>query len=372
MLQKSASVSNLDTLMSSSTLNNLCSSSLGNSYSFDYNYDAGSPIITSGNNKKETMQNLNKRLASYLEKVRYLEEENIRLEEQICEWYEKRRPVNQDWSEYEKMIANIQTEINKATVAKTEVVLQLDNAKLAADDFKVKYNNEVLLKQSTETDVNSLRKLLSDLDLSKHDLEKAVDNVNDEINYLKKNHKEEMTALRAQTGPGVNVEVDSSPGMELVKILADVRAQYENMAEKNRRDAEEWYNNKCDVLNQQLTTSTETLETYKSETVNLRRTIQTLEIELQSTQSIKISLDETLEETQNRYGLQLQQLQQAVNTLEAELGQLRMETERQSIEYAILLDTKTRLEMEINTYRQLMEEKDIGSKEKYSIHEKHK
>lgn len=52
---------------------------------------------------------------------------------------------------------------------------------------------------------------------------------------------QEVSALRSQVGGQVSVEVDSTPGVDLAKILSEMRSQYEIMAEKNRKDAEAWY-----------------------------------------------------------------------------------------------------------------------------------
>lgn len=52
---------------------------------------------------------------------------------------------------------------------------------------------------------------------------------------------QEISALKSQVGGQVSVEVDSAPGIDLGKILSDMRSQYEVMAEKNRKDAEDWF-----------------------------------------------------------------------------------------------------------------------------------
>lgn len=52
---------------------------------------------------------------------------------------------------------------------------------------------------------------------------------------------QEMRQLQSQTGGDVSVEVNAAPGQDLTKILNDLRNEYEQIIEKNRREVEQWY-----------------------------------------------------------------------------------------------------------------------------------
>uniref|UniRef100_A0A8C0YV99 Keratin 13 n=1 Tax=Canis lupus familiaris TaxID=9615 RepID=A0A8C0YV99_CANLF len=322
-------------------------------------YGGGDGGLLSGN-EKITMQNLNDRLASYLDKVHALEEANGDLEVKIRDWYQKQSPSSpeRDYSPYFKTIEELRDKILAATIDNSRVILEIDNARLAADDFRLKYENELTLRQGVEADINGLRRVLDELTLAKADLEMQIEGLNEELAYLKKNHEEEMKEFSSQLAGQVNVEMDAAPGVDLTRVLAEMREQYEAMAEKNRRDAEAWFFSKTEELNKEVASNTEMIQTSKTEITDLRRTMQGLEIELQSQLSMKAGLESTLADTECRYALQLQQIQGLISSIEAQLSELRSEMECQNQEYKMLLDIKTRLEQEIATYRSLLEGQD--------------
>lgn len=90
-----------------------------------------------GANEKATMQNLNDRLASYLDKVRKLEKENEHLENLIREWYQSRNVVSCDYSGYFATIEDLKEKVRE----KIQIRVCLSNSCLSM--FIVSVTEEV-------------------------------------------------------------------------------------------------------------------------------------------------------------------------------------------------------------------------------------
>ncbi|XP_045693103.1 keratin, type I cytoskeletal 40 [Phyllostomus hastatus] len=310
-------------------------------------------------NEKETMQFLNDRLASYLERVRGLEETNAELERQIREQCDSDIPlVCPDYQCYFNTIEELQQKILCTKAENSRLAIQLDNCKLAAEDFRSKYESELTLHQLVESDIGGLRRILDELTLCKADLEAQAECLKDDLLCLKKNHEEEVDSLRGQLGDRLNVELDSGPIVDLNGVLEEMRCQYETVLANNRRDVEEWFAVQMEELNQQQLSSAEQLQGCQTEILELKRTASALEIELQAQQSLTESLEGTVAETEAQYSAQLAQMQCLIDNVENQLAEIRCDLERQNQEYEVLLDTKARLEGEIATYRGLLESED--------------
>ncbi|MBZ3886840.1 Keratin, type I cytoskeletal 39 [Sciurus carolinensis] len=310
-------------------------------------------------NEKETMQILNNRLANFLEKVRMLERENSELECRIQEECNKELPVLcPNYLSYYTTIEELQQKILCTKAENSRLVSQIDNTKLAADDLRANYEAEVSLRQLVEADANSLRKILDALTLSKADLEARVQSLKEELLCLKKSHQEDIDSLQGQIGDRLNIEVTMAPSVDLNQILQEMRCRYEAIMETNRKDVEQWFNTQMEELNQQVVTSSQQQQCSQKEIIELRRTLNALEVDLQAQHRMRDSQECILTETEARYTALLAQIQSLIHNLEAQLTEIRSALERQNQEYEILLDVKSRLECEIATYRSLLESSD--------------
>ncbi|XP_036611075.1 keratin, type I cuticular Ha4-like [Trichosurus vulpecula] len=309
--------------------------------------------------EKETMRFLNDRLANYLQKVRRLEREKAELEGKIQEWKECQVPnICSNYTSYFKTIDELQRKLLCSKSENSRLAVQVDNAKLAADDFKTKYKSELYLRQLVEGDINSLHRNLDDLSLAKCELESQVEALKEEMLCLKKNHEQEVHNLQCQLGDKLRIELDTDPPGDLNRMLGEMRCQYETMVKTNQNDVEQWFIAQSEGISLQALSCSEELQCCQSEILELKRSVNALEVELQAQHKMKDCLENSLTESEARYSTELAQMQYLISNVEEQLAEIRADLERQNHEYQVLLDVKARLVCEISTYRNLLERED--------------
>ncbi|KAM8885752.1 keratin, type 1, gene c5 isoform 2-T2 [Spinachia spinachia] len=306
--------------------------------------------------EKETMQGLNDRLATYLDKVRSLERSNGGLEVKIKQLMLEKAPKGHDVEAMMAQAHSIGQEMRKKALENARILLEIDNAKLAADDFRVKWEAEVVMCQSVERDCQALKRAKTNHDQVVATLRGDLDSLKEELYFLKKNHDEEMTLMKSRlANDQVSVEVDAAHGPDLGAIMAELRVQYEGIARKNKEEAETWYLKKLDAVQSEVRENNEALRCSQSELSERRRLLQALEVELDGLRKQVGVLEGNLGETRHKHSLEMDRLQAALGHLEDELSQLRLDMQRNKTEYEQLLRIKQNLEMEIATYRRLLE-----------------
>ncbi|KAL6097021.1 uncharacterized protein ACO6RY_06212 [Pungitius sinensis] len=307
-------------------------------------------------NDKEAMQSLNSRLASYLDKVRSLERSNADLEMKIKQLMLDRIPKGHDLDSMMAQAHAVEQEVRKRNLENARLMLEIDNAKLAADDFRIKWETELVMCQSVERDCVALKKAKADHEQIIASLRGDLDSLKEELYFLKKNHEEELEQMKSRIARDeVNVEVDSATGPELGTVLFDLRSQYEGIVKNNKDQTEQWYRKKLETVQNNVKESNEALRGAQSELVERQRFLQNLEVELESLHKQVAALEGNLGETGDKYSSEMERLQVTLSQLEDDLSQLRVDMQRTKTDYEQLLRIKQNLEMEIATYRRLLE-----------------
>ncbi|XP_042166686.1 keratin, type I cytoskeletal 42-like isoform X2 [Oncorhynchus tshawytscha] len=182
---------------------------------------------------------------TFTPEVRSLEAANSKLELQIKEFYEMRSPTHKkDLSGFYATITDIRNKIHARSVENAQMILRVDNARVAADDFKMKLATEANMSMKMEGDVARLRGDLDSFTLTRSDLEMQIEGLKEELVYLRRNHEEEMQLMRTQQCGAVNVDMDCASSVDMSKVLEEMRTQSEGMVTKNQRDAAKWFKSK--------------------------------------------------------------------------------------------------------------------------------
>ncbi|CAD7683518.1 unnamed protein product [Nyctereutes procyonoides] len=278
--------------------------------------------------KKETMQDLND------QDLLPGEDENLGTPG------EEGTPGQRDWGHYFKTIEGLRAQIFASAVDNALIVLQIDNAWLAADDFRVKYEMELAMHQSVESDIHGLHKVIDDTNVTRLQLETEIEAFKEELLFMK-NHEEELDVPKYQ---------------DLSKSMADIWAQYDELAQKNQEELDKYWSQQIEESTTVVTTQTPEIGEAEMTLTELRHTAQSLEINLDSMRNLKASLENSLREVETHYVMQMEQLNGVLLHLESELSQTQARGQRQAQEYEALMNVKVKLEAGIATYRHLLED----------------
>ncbi|KAL0613789.1 LOW QUALITY PROTEIN: Keratin, type I cytoskeletal 18 [Plecturocebus cupreus] len=172
---------------------------------------------------------------------------------------------------------------------------------------------------------------------------------------MKKNHEEEVKGLQAQiASSGLTVEVDAPKSQDLAKIMAEIWAQYDELAWKNQEELDKYWTQLTEESTIVVTTQSTEVEAAEMTLTELRRTVQSLEIDLDSMRNTKISLENSLREMEAPYALWSSSTGSFCTW---KLAQTRAEGQHQAqLNIKALLNIKVKLEAEIATYRHLLED----------------
>ncbi|NXL69072.1 PERI protein, partial [Chordeiles acutipennis] len=214
--------------------------------------------------------------------------------------------------------------------------------------------HETQKREDAEKSLVLFRKDMDDATLSRLELERKVELLLDEIGFLKKLHEEELRDLEVSApSPAMPVEMEVCKP-ELTAALREIRSQYESIAVKNLQEAEEWYKSKVPQLGgggcPGHPNIPDSLGGDSGGDTQAPRPPPNPFSALQNE-----ALQRQMREMEEEFGEEIGNYQDVVGRLEQEIQQMKEEMARHLREYQELLNVKMALDIEITTYRKLLE-----------------
>ncbi|KAL0984662.1 hypothetical protein UPYG_G00144870 [Umbra pygmaea] len=316
-------------------------------------------FLSTRSSERQEMIVLNDRLAVYIEKVRSLEQQNKLLEteiEAIQNRFVKPSGLRQL---YEEQLRDLKKIAEAMRIQRNQAIARKETMAGQLGMIKVKYEEAVELKRKAELEIEAFRPDVDRATSQRIALEKQLEQVELEIEFLKRVHKAEIEELLKMIYAAHATAQSSFELPDLSSALKQIQAQYDDIAAKNLKEMDTWYKSKFEDLNNKTTKHVDMVRNVREEVTAAKKDIVNKERGLEALKTKNEALEVQIREAQEKYKKELEALQERIETLKEELKSTKSKIAVHLREYQNLLNMKMALEIEITTYRKLIEGEDL-------------
>ncbi|TDG96305.1 hypothetical protein EPR50_G00238650 [Perca flavescens] len=323
-------------------------------------------INSSGKSReKDDMVGLNDKFVRMIDKMKHLEDENKKLDTKlkILKEHDDYKgkiddKVRQLENELEQQIENLLNDQEKLHAALVKNQEELE-------DTKKRFDNELFKRSDLENEFVVKKQDVDEGHMEAVDLVLELEDLIGKLDFLRAGYDEEIKELEPQVQNVTVVLPDNSKrSLDMDEIIEGVKNQYANVAARSREEAEHWNQKKMDAMVSNAGQREQEVRDLRREISDLVRHIQRLNGDLEALKRKEESLNKDISDARTEGEDTLLRAREDISQLENALRQAKQDLAGQIRDHQTLMNIKLGLDIEIATYRKLLE----GEEQRMNYH----
>ncbi|XP_036591538.1 synemin [Trichosurus vulpecula] len=308
-----------------------------------------------GGDEKAQLQELNARLYEYVSRVRQLEQENQQLLDEL-----HNRRGEEDWwaawqGRYQAEVSSLRRQLEELSWDKSLAEGERDSLWHELQELRRLSGEARAVRGQLDAELDAERQQLKEALGSRAALEALLGRLQDEHQRLLEGHARDVRELREQVSTFSMRFRARQPPREPQLDLQEVHDSYALLVSESWQETFQLYQDKVRELEDKVRLGQECRQEAEEEKRLCQLEVESLHREVQELDQLRRRLEEELLRMKEKYDLEMEENQRVIDFLEDEKQNLTMTLTDRLKDYQELLQVKTGLNLEVATYRALLE-----------------